>query len=105
MRIELALQPLSLLEKLQGQANRKAQFRTVVTLVLDGEYFDFEGVVEGNIVEVSRGAEGFGYDPVFIPEGYDVTFAEMSGEEKNKISHRGQAIARLVAFLKSDNNN
>lgn len=89
-----------LLEKLQGQANRKAQFRTVVTLILDGEYFDFEGVVEGKITEEVRGKEGFGYDPVFVPDGYDKTFAEMTSEEKNLISHRGKAIAKLVTYLR-----
>jgi XTP/dITP diphosphohydrolase len=89
-----------LLEKLQGQANRKARFRTVVTLVLDGEYFDFEGTVEGKIIEAVRGSEGFGYDPVFVPDGYDKTFAEMTGEEKNQISHRGKAIAKLVTYLR-----
>jgi XTP/dITP diphosphohydrolase len=88
------------LEKLKGQTNRKAQFRTVVTLVLDGEYFDFEGTVAGNILEAPRGAEGFGYDPVFVPEGYEKTFAEMTSEEKNQISHRGKAIEKLVTYLR-----
>lgn len=89
-----------LLEKLQGQSNRKARFRTIITLILDGEYFDFEGVVEGKITEEVRGKEGFGYDPVFVPDGYNKTFAEMTSEEKNQISHRGKAIEKLVAYLR-----
>ncbi|MFC5269136.1 non-canonical purine NTP diphosphatase [Adhaeribacter terreus] len=88
-----------LLQNLKGKHDRKARFRTVITLVLDGEYFDFEGVAEGEIIHEMRGTNGFGYDAVFIPEGYTQTFAEMSAAEKNKISHRGQAIAKLVAYL------
>lgn len=88
-----------LLEKLKGQSNRKARFRTSVTLVLDGEYFQFDGIVEGKILEETRGTEGFGYDPIFVPDGYEKTFAEMTAEEKNKISHRGRAIEKLVAYL------
>ncbi|MBK0401515.1 non-canonical purine NTP diphosphatase [Adhaeribacter sp. BT258] len=88
-----------LLQNLEGQTDRKARFRTVVALVLDGEYFDFEGIVEGEIITEQRGTNGFGYDAVFVPNGYTQTFAEISPEEKNKISHRGQAIAKLVAYL------
>src|SRR6478735_42664 len=84
-----------LLENLKDKPDRKARFRTVISLVLDGEYFNFEGTVEGEIVDEMRGTNGFGYDAVFVPEGYTQTFAEMSAEEKNKISHRGQAIAKL----------
>ncbi len=90
-----------LLQKLEGQENRKARFRTSITLVLDGEYFQFDGIVEGRIIEAVRGQEGFGYDPVFVPDGYEQTFAEMSATEKNAISHRGRAIAKLVEFLKT----
>ena len=90
------------LEKLQGQENRKARFKTVISLFLDGEQHFFEGTVEGRIIASRTGTEGFGYDPIFIPEGYDQTFAEMSLEEKNKISHRSQAVAKLVGFLSSN---
>jgi XTP/dITP diphosphohydrolase len=89
-----------LLEKLKDQENRNARFRTSITLVLDGEYFQFNGTVEGKIINEIRGAEGFGYDPIFVPNGYEKTFAEMTAEEKNSISHRGRAIAKLVTFLK-----
>lgn len=87
------------LEKLQGEENRSARFKTVISLFLDGEQHFFEGTVEGRIIASRTGTEGFGYDPIFIPEGYDQTFAEMSLEEKNKISHRSQAVAKLVGFL------
>ncbi|MBV2227800.1 MAG: non-canonical purine NTP diphosphatase [Sphingobacterium mizutaii] len=89
------------LEKLQDQENRKARFKTVISLFLNGEQHFFEGTVEGRIIASRTGTEGFGYDPIFIPEGYDQTFAEMSLEEKNKISHRSQAVAKLVGFLNS----
>ncbi len=90
------------LEKLQGEENRSARFKTVISLFLDGEQHFFEGTVEGRIIASRTGTEGFGYDPIFIPEGYDQTFAEMSLEEKNKISHRSQAVAKLVGFLNSN---
>ena len=89
-----------LLKNLEGVANRKARFRTVISLILDGEEHLFEGVVEGRITESAAGCGGFGYDPLFIPDGYDCTFAEMSAEEKNAISHRGRAVQKLVEFLK-----
>jgi XTP/dITP diphosphohydrolase len=89
-----------LLQNLQGKTDRKARFRTVITLVLDGEFFNFEGIVEGEIITEQRGTNGFGYDAVFVPSGYTQTFAEMNAEEKNKISHRGQAIAKLVTYLR-----
>jgi len=89
------------LEKLQDQENRRARFKTVISLFLNGEQHFFEGTVEGRIIAIRTGTEGFGYDPIFIPEGYDQTFAEMSLEEKNKISHRSQAVAKLVGFLNS----
>ena len=89
-----------LLKNLEGVTNRKARFRTVISLILDGEEHLFEGIVEGRIAESEAGCGGFGYDPLFIPDGYDCTFAEMSAEEKNAISHRGRAVQKLVEFLK-----
>lgn len=89
------------LEKLKGVENRKANFRTVVSLVLDGEQYLFEGIIYGTIREVPSGDQGFGYDPVFEPLGYDRTFAEMSMAEKNAISHRALAMQKLIAFLKA----
>ena len=90
------------LDELKGQGNRKARFRTAVALVLNGEEFLFEGTVNGEITTVQSGAKGFGYDPIFSPNGYDTTFADMDGPTKNAISHRGLAIKKLVAFLKAN---
>ncbi|WP_207428101.1 RdgB/HAM1 family non-canonical purine NTP pyrophosphatase [Pedobacter sp. SYSU D00535] len=87
------------LDKMAGKTDRKARFRCVISLILNGEEQFFEGSVEGSITEVRAGAAGFGYDPIFIPEGHAITFAEMAAEEKNAISHRGRAVAKLVAFL------
>ncbi len=92
-----------LLKNLQGQQNRAAQFRTVISLRFSGKEYLFEGVVRGVIAESRRGDDGFGYDPVFIPDGYDRTFAQMTMEEKNQISHRGRAVAKLVEFLLQHN--
>jgi XTP/dITP diphosphohydrolase len=89
-----------LLTRLKGIQNRKARFRTVITLAEDDGISTFEGIVNGVILEETRGAKGFGYDPVFQPEGYDKTFAEMSIMEKTKISHRAIAVEKLVSFLK-----
>lgn len=89
-----------LLKNLNGIENRKAQFRTVVALILDGKEYLFEGVVEGQIATAHSGHEGFGYDPLFIPDGESRTFAEMSIEEKGAISHRGRAVRKLVEFLR-----
>ncbi len=89
-----------LLKNLSGVKDRSAQFRTVITLILDGKVTQFEGAVKGEIIEELRGDEGFGYDPIFIPEGYNQTFAEMSLEEKGKISHRAKAVEKLINFLK-----
>jgi len=89
------------LEKLQGQEDRKARFKTVISLFLQGEQYFFEGTVEGRIIAGRTGTAGFGYDPIFIPDGYGQTFAEMSLEEKNKISHRSKAVSKLVEFLNS----
>ncbi len=88
-----------LLKNLQGASNRTARFRTVIALILDGQLHLFEGVAEGNILEAPRGTGGFGYDPVFLPEGSQKTFAEMDSSEKNAISHRGKAVRQLIDFL------
>ena len=88
-----------LLYKLHGASNRKAQFRTVITLISAGNSFQFEGIVSGTIAESPRGEAGFGYDPVFVPNGYQQTFAELSSDLKNKISHRANAIEKLLHFL------
>ena len=90
-----------LLHEMQGKTNRRACFKTVVALILDGEPHFFEGRVDGTIIESPRGGEGFGYDPVFVPDGFNETFAEMSAEQKNKISHRGRAMAKLIEFLQN----
>lgn len=89
-----------LLHSLSDKADRSAQFRTVIALIKDGEEHLFEGIVKGTITSEKSGKEGFGYDPIFQPEGHSVTFAEMSSEEKNHISHRGRATEKLAAFLK-----
>lgn len=81
--------------------NRNARFRTVISLVIDGVEKQFEGIVEGSILNEKRGISGFGYDPVFQPTGFSKTFAEMNLTDKNKISHRGRAVEKLVLHLKS----
>ncbi|MCZ8373217.1 non-canonical purine NTP diphosphatase [Phocaeicola sp. KGMB11183] len=88
-----------LLAEMEGKTNRKAQFRTAICLIEGGAEHLFEGVVKGEIIEEKRGASGFGYDPVFMPEGYTETFAEMGSEEKNRISHRARAVQALCAYL------
>ena len=88
-----------LLENLKNAADRNARFRTVITLITDGREKQFEGVVNGKIINERRGNSGFGYDPVFVPNGYVTTFAEMSAEEKNRISHRGISIRKFADFL------
>jgi XTP/dITP diphosphohydrolase len=88
-----------LLEKMQKKMDRKARFRTVIALILDGSEFAFEGKAEGEIIGERTGSGGFGYDPVFRPKGFDQTFAELSLAEKNEISHRGKAVKALIAFL------
>jgi len=88
------------LQKLESQTNRSAQFKTVIAFNFGSEHFLFEGIVKGTITPVKRGNEGFGYDPIFQPEGFDVTFAEMSMQQKSTISHRGKAVEKLVNFLK-----
>lgn len=88
-----------LLQDLEGIENRKAQFRTVFALIIDGKEHLFEGIIKGEIIKNRRGTSGFGYDPVFVPEGYTQTFAEMGNELKNKISHRALATHKLCKFL------
>lgn len=88
-----------LLKDLKGVKNRKARFRTVIALNFNGRQYFFEGIINGEIIEKQQGNNGFGYDPVFLPDGYKHTFAEMSSDLKNKISHRGIATQKLVDFL------
>lgn len=88
------------LQKMEGLSNRKACFKTVISLVQGGKNHFFEGVVNGYILENPIGDQGFGYDPIFVPEGYEQSFAQMSMEQKNQISHRAIAMRKLIAFLK-----
>ncbi|UCS94464.1 non-canonical purine NTP diphosphatase [Echinicola marina] len=88
-----------LMENMKGLTNRNAQFRTVIALILDGKEYSFEGVAKGEITTERSGDRGFGYDPVFRPEGHEQTFAELSMQEKNAISHRGRAVRKLIDFL------
>lgn len=90
---------VKLLQELRGHQNRRARFRTVIALIIDGKEHLFEGIVRGHITEQLSGTEGFGYDPIFMPEGYNQTFAEMPLDVKNDISHRGRAVQKLVEFL------
>jgi XTP/dITP diphosphohydrolase len=89
-----------LLGKLENKNDRKAQFRTIICLIMNGKEKFFEGICKGTIIAERRGASGFGYDPVFIPDGSAKTFAEMTMEEKNRFSHRKKAMEKLIAFLK-----
>lgn len=89
------------LNELQDVDDRSAQFKTVITLILNDQSQQFEGIIKGNLLHQPRGTAGFGYDPIFVPEGHDHTFAEMSLEEKGKLSHRARAFAKLVDFLQS----
>jgi XTP/dITP diphosphohydrolase len=88
-----------LLTELKGESDRSAQFRTVIAFVDGSDNYFFEGICRGRIIDEKRGDKGFGYDPVFVPEGYDETFAELSSEEKNRISHRGRAVQKFINFL------
>lgn len=90
-----------ILSKLANEDNRRACFRTCVALIYEGKTHFFDGTVEGRIIREKRGTGGFGYDPLFIPEGYDKTFAELGNEVKNGISHRARAVEKLAAFLKN----
>jgi len=89
------------LEEMEHIEDRKARFRTVIALIWNGEEFFFEGAVEGMILKEKSGSQGFGYDPIFLPEGFERSFANMSVAEKNQISHRGRAIRKLVDHLES----
>jgi XTP/dITP diphosphohydrolase len=89
-----------LLLELEGNNNRKAQFKTVIALIYKGEEYLFEGIIKGIIAEEKKGSQGFGYDPIFIPEGYSKTFAELSSEIKNNISHRAIALEKMRSFLR-----
>lgn len=95
---------VKVLAELEGQSDRSAQFRTVISLILDGKEHQFEGVSKGHITTATKGARGFGYDPIFVPEGDTRAFAEMDLTEKNKYSHRARAFAKFVAFLKQTTN-
>lgn len=88
-----------LLAELNGKENRNAHFKTVMSLILDGREYLFEGKIYGSITDEKRGNNGFGYDPIFVPDGYSKTFAEMTKEEKAAISHRGIALKKLIEFL------
>ena len=88
-----------LLQKLENEANRKACFRTVIALIIDDKEYLFEGRVNGTIIKEKQGTEGFGYDPIFVPEGHDLSFASLGEKIKNQISHRAKAVEKLYAFL------
>ncbi|WP_313991261.1 non-canonical purine NTP diphosphatase [Xanthocytophaga flava] len=90
-----------LLKNLQGKANRNAHFRTCIALIINGEKHLFEGRIEGHILERQQGTGGFGYDPIFMPSGYQKSFAEMTLDEKGSISHRGKAVQKLIEFLQT----
>ena len=89
------------LDRMEGKNNRTARFRTVISLILNGEEHLFEGSIEGKIAVQQSGSKGFGYDPIFHPDGYEISFAEMDAAEKNRISHRAIAVAKLISFLKT----
>ena len=90
-----------LLLSMENESNRKARFRTVMALIIDGNEYLFEGKVEGKILSRKKGKDGFGYDPIFLPEGFEESFAEMESAQKNAISHRGRSVVKLVRFLES----
>lgn len=89
------------LEELKSASDRSARFKTVITLVIQGNVYQFEGIITGQLLKEQRGSQGFGYDPIFVPDGHERTFAEMSIAEKGQISHRSRAFAQLVDFLQS----
>ena len=91
-----------LLSELKDKNNRKARFKTVIALILNGKEFTFNGIIEGSILEELHGTQGFGYDPLFQPNGYSTTFAQISAKEKSKISHRALAVNKLVDFLSAN---
>lgn len=91
------------LRELDGNEDRKASFRTIISLILDGKEYQFEGICQGTILPERKGGKGFGYDPIFVPDGTDKAFAEMDTTEKNQYSHRAKAFTKLVNFLKNNN--
>lgn len=97
---DFAANNAKLLREMEGKTDRRARFRTVISLIRSGVEEQVEGIVEGHIATTMSGSEGFGYDPLFIPEGYDISFAEMSGDQKNAISHRGRAVEALKGVIK-----
>lgn len=90
-----------LMSEMEGKTERSARFRTCIALLLDDDEILFDGCIEGNIIDKLRGDNGFGYDPLFVPQGYDITFAQMSSQEKNRISHRAIATKKLIDYLLS----
>lgn len=88
-----------LLEKMEGIENRKARFKTIIAIVEGGKVTQFEGIVNGEILTKKSGVEGFGYDPIFKPNEFDVSFAEVTVEQKNQVSHRGRAVRKLLGYL------
>ena len=90
------------LKKLDGSTNRKARFRTVISLIIEGSEYLFDGTINGEITIEKSGIKGFGYDPIFKPDGYNLTFAEMSADQKNAISHRAIALKKMITFLKAN---
>ena len=92
-----------LLKEMEGKNDRKAQFRTIISLIEKGEERQFEGIVKGQITREKRGESGFGYDPIFQPDGYETTFAELGSDIKNRISHRARAVAALCDYLRKNN--
>lgn len=93
-----------LLYNLKDQSNRNARFRTVIALIIDGKEYLFEGIAKGIILTERHGSKGFGYDPIFQPDGYNLSFAELTIDEKNRISHRGKAVEKLIEFLSKHEN-
>ncbi|MAU63545.1 MAG: non-canonical purine NTP pyrophosphatase, RdgB/HAM1 family [Flavobacteriaceae bacterium] len=89
-----------LIHELKEEENRKARFKTIIALVIDNKFYQFEGIINGEILKSKKGNNGFGYDPIFKPDGYKESFAELPIETKNKISHRAIAISKLIHFLK-----
>jgi len=92
-----------LLNELQGKTDRSAQFKTIVALILDEQQYTFEGICKGTIINEKRGEKGFGYDPIFMANGFEETFAQISLEEKNRVGHRGKAVQKLIDFLNTNN--
>ena len=92
---------LKVLEKMKNETKRNARFRCVISLIINGNERQFEGIVEGKILTEKHGDAGFGYDPIFMPDGFKQSFAEMSADDKNQISHRGRAVMKLVDYLKN----